>query len=330
MKNIVFANPEFLFGLILIVPMIIWYVLKDKLSHPSIQISSLRAFSKEPKTFRHFLRHIEFGFRMLIIALLIIALARPQTTDNWEDTTTEGIDIILALDVSGSMMAMDFNPNRFEASKDVAIEFIAGRENDRIGLVVFSGESYTQCPLTSDLGVAMNLVRDLKQGIIEDGTAIGVGLANAVNRLKESKSKSKVIILLTDGVNNMGSIDPMTAAQIANEFGIRVYTVGVGRNGTAPFPVQTIFGIQYQEMPVEIDEATLKSIADLTGGKYFRATNNNKLIEIYKEIDKLEKSKTEVKKLSKKEEQFFIFVLAASILMVIVVVIKYLLLKSIP
>jgi len=330
MGNIIFANPEFLFGLIILVPLVVWYILKDKENHPSLQISSLRAFAKVPISYKHILRHIEFSFKILILALMIISLARPQSTDNWEDITTEGIDIVLALDVSGSMMAMDFNPNRFEASKKVAMEFIAGRENDRIALVVFSGESYTQCPLTTDLGVAINLVNDLKQGIIEDGTAIGVGLANAVNRLKDSKSKSKVIILLTDGVNNMGSIDPMTAAQIASKFGIRVYTVGVGKNGTAPFPMQTIFGIQYQEMEVQIDEATLKAIAELTGGKYFRATNNNKLKEIYQEIDKLEKSKVDIKKFSNKEDEFLPLILVAAILLVMVFIIRYLFLKSIP
>jgi Ca-activated chloride channel homolog len=330
MGNIEFANPEFLFGLIIIVPIIVWYILKDRYSHPSLQISTLRAFSKVPLSYKHILRHVEFAFRMLVFALIIIALARPQSTDNWEDITTEGIDIVLALDVSGSMMAMDFEPNRFEASKKVAIEFISGRENDRIGLVVFSGESYTQCPLTNDRGVAMNLVNDLKQGIIDDGTAIGVGLANAINRLKDSKSASKIIILLTDGVNNMGSIDPLTAAQIASKFGIRVYTIGVGRNGTAPFPFQTAFGTQIQEMEVEIDENTLKAISQMTGGKYFRATNNNKLVEIYKEIDKLEKSKMEVKKFSNKEDKFFPLVLLASILLLFTIIIRYLFLKSIP
>ena len=330
MRNIEFANPGFLFGLIIIAPLVIWYILKDRYSHPSIQISTLKAFATLPIGFKQVFRHIEFGFKIIALSLLIVALARPQSTDNWEDITSEGIDIVLALDISGSMMAMDFEPNRFEASKDVAIQFIAGREHDRIGIVVFSGESFTQCPLTSDIAVAMNLVKDLKQGIIEDGTAIGVGLANAVNRLKDSKTKSKVIILLTDGVNNMGSIDPITAAQIAANFGIRVYTVGVGKNGTAPFPVSTIFGVQYQQMPVEIDEATLKQISALTDGKYFRATNNNKLVEIYKEIDQLEKSKLEVKKFSNKEDEFLPLAILAVILLFLALMIKNLMLRSIP
>lgn len=330
MGNIIFANPAFLFGLIIIIPMIVWYILKDGQSYSSIQISSLRAFKTTPLSYKHILRHIEFGIRILAIVLLIVALARPQSTNNWEDTSTEGIDIILALDISGSMLARDFEPDRFEASKNVAIEFISGRQNDRIGLVVFSGESFTQCPLTNDHAVLINLVQDIKQGLIDDGTAIGVGLANSINRLKDSKAISKVIILLTDGVNNMGSIDPITAANIAGKFGIRVYTVGVGRNGYAPYPVQTIFGIQYQNMEVQIDEETLKGIAQLTNGKYFRATNNTKLIEIYKEIDRLEKSKIEVKKFSNKNDEFLPLAVAAIIMLLISLILKYSVLKTIP
>lgn len=330
MGNIEFANPEFLFGLIIIVPMVIWHIIKDGQTQASLQISSLRAFEKTPLSFRHVLRHIEFGLRLLVIALLIIAMARPQSTDNWEDSSTKGIDIVLALDVSGSMMAMDFEPNRFEASKSVAIEFISGRKYDRIGVVVFSGESFTQCPLTTDHAVLINLVNELKQGLIEDGTAIGVGLANAVNRLKDSKAISKVIILLTDGVNNMGAIDPLTAATIAEKFGIRVYTVGVGRNGYAPYPVQTMFGIQYQNMEVQIDEEILKQISKITGGKYFRATNNKKLIEIYQEIDQLEKSKIEIKKFSTKSDEFLPLLIIAGILLCLVIIIRNIVLKTIP
>jgi Ca-activated chloride channel homolog len=330
MENIVFANPEFLFGLIVFVPIIVWYVLKDKNSYATMQISSLRAFDKAPFSYRHLLKHIEFAFRMGTIGLIIIALARPQSTNNWEDISTEGIDIVIALDVSGSMLAMDFEPNRIEACKDVAIEFISGRPNDRIGLVVFSGESYTQCPLTTDYAVLVNLVRDIKQGMIEDGTAIGSGLANAVNRLKESNAKSKTIILLTDGVNNMGSIDPITAANIATQYNIKVYTIGVGRNGTAPYPVQTIFGIQYQQMEVEIDEEILKEISRITGGKYYRATNKKKLAEIYDEIDQLEKTKIEVRKFSNKKDEFFPLIAWAVVLLSLALFIKYVYLKSIP
>ena len=235
---------------------------------------------------------------------MIIVLARPQKTDKFQDISTEGIDIVLAQDISGSMLARDFRPDRLEASKNIATEFISGRPYDRIGLVVFSGESFTQCPLTTDHAVLINLLREIQSGMIEDGTAIGMGLATAVNRIKDSKAKSKVIILLTDGVNNRGEIAPATAAGIAKTFGIRVYTIGVGTQGMAPYPVQTPYGIQYQDMPVEIDEAILQEIAQNTGGKYFRATDNDKLIQVYREIDKLEKSKIDVRQFSRKEEKF--------------------------
>jgi Ca-activated chloride channel family protein len=258
MHNIEFANPEFLWGLLILIPITVWYILKDENNYTSVQISSLRAFPKTPHTYKFYMRYVLFGLKLILLALLIIMLARPQTTNYWEDKTTEGIDIVIALDISSSMLARDFVPNRLEASKDVAISFISGRPNDRMGLVVFSGESFTQCPLTTDHAVLINLFKDIKQGMIEDGTAIGMGLANAVNRLKDSDAKSKVIILLTDGVNNMGAIDPITAAQLAKSFGIRVYTIGVGKNGYAPYPVQTMFGIQYQDMEVKIDEETLK------------------------------------------------------------------------
>jgi Ca-activated chloride channel homolog len=330
MGNIVFKNPEFLYGLIVVIPMIVWYILKDKKNHATIQISSLRAFKTPPYTFKHFLRHFLFGLRVLVVILLIIILARPQSTNNWEDTTTEGIDIVIALDISSSMLARDFKPDRLEASKDVAMEFISGRENDRVGLVIFSGESFTQCPLTTDHAVLINLFKDIKQGMIEDGTAIGMGLATAINRLKESEAKSKVIILLTDGVNNRGSIDPITAAQIAVNFGIRVYTVGVGRNGFAPYPVQTMFGIQYQNQEVEIDEETLKQISQITDGKYFRATNNQKLINIYKEIDKLEKSKVEVKKFSSKNDEFLPLAIIVALLLIFDIIIRNTVLRTIP
>lgn len=330
MRNIVFANPEFFYGFLIIIPIIVWYIIKDKKSHASIQISSLRAFDKVPKTYKFYLRHLLFAFRIIIIALLITILAKPQTTNNWEDKIAEGIDIVIALDVSSSMLARDFTPNRLEASKDVAVEFISGRENDRIGLVIFSGESFTQCPLTTDHTVLINLFNDIKQGMIEDGTAIGMGLANSVNRLKQSEAISKVIILLTDGVNNMGAIDPITAAQIADKFGIRVYTVGVGRNGYAPYPVQTMFGIQYQNMEVKIDEETLKKIAEITDGEYFRATNNKKLKQIYKEIDKLEKSKIEVKKYSSKNEEYLPFAIVVAVLLLFEIIVKNTILRSIP
>jgi Ca-activated chloride channel family protein len=235
---------------------------------------------------------------------MIVALARPQSSLSWQNSTTEGIDIIIASDISGSMLAEDFKPNRLEAGKQIAIDFIKGRPDDRIGLVIFSGESFTQCPLTIDHSVLINLFADVRNGMITDGTAIGMGLATAVNRLRTSQAKSKVIILLTDGSNNAGSIPPITAAEIARQFGVRVYTVGLGTNGFAPYPVQTPAGIQYQKMPVVIDEGTLSKIASLTGGKYFRATNNETLKNIYEQIDKLEKAKIDVTQYHKKTELF--------------------------
>lgn len=330
MHNIEFANPEFLWGLLILIPITVWYLLKDENNYTSIQISSLRAFPSTPRTYKFYMRYVLFALKLILLALLIIMLARPQTTNYWEDKTTEGIDIVIALDISSSMLARDFVPNRLEASKDVAINFISGRPNDRMGLVVFSGESFTQCPLTTDHAVLINLFKDIKQGMIEDGTAIGMGLANAVNRLKDSDAKSKVIILLTDGVNNMGAIDPITAAQLAKSFNIRVYTIGVGKNGYAPYPVQTMFGIQYQDMEVKIDEETLKKISEITDGKYFRATNNRKLKQIYKEIDKLEKSKIQVKKFSSKNDEFMPLAQLAVLLLSLIILIRYTIMRNIP
>ncbi|MGE5420475.1 MAG: vWA domain-containing protein [Chloroflexota bacterium] len=306
-----YEHPEFLYLLLIVPVMIAFYVLKLHKATASLRMPGLHQFEHAGKTFRHYLRHVLFAFRAIAVALLIIVLARPQATDRFQNTTTEGIDIVLALDISGSMLARDFKPDRLEASKNVATEFISGRPFDRIGLVVFSGESFTQCPLTTDHAVLVNLLREIQSGMIEDGTAIGMGLATAVNRIKDSEAKSKVIILLTDGVNNRGEIAPATAADIAKTYGIRVYTIGVGTQGMAPYPVQTPFGMQYRDMPVEIDEDILKNIASLTGGKYFRATDNDKLVQVYAEIDKLEKSIIDVRQFSRKEEKFMIPALVA-------------------
>ncbi|MBE0667869.1 MAG: VWA domain-containing protein, partial [Bacteroidales bacterium] len=291
-------------------------------------LSTARFFGEREKTFRHYLRHVLFGLRLMVLSLVIIVIARPQNVDKWQSSTTEGIDIVLAIDISGSMLARDFNPDRLEASKNVATEFISGRPYDRMGLTVFSGESFTQCPLTSDHAVLINLLREVKSGIIEDGTAIGVGLATAINRIKDSDAISKVIILLTDGVNNRGAIDPLTAAEIAKTFGIRVYTIGVGSMGYADYPVQTPFGIQYQKMQVEIDEALLEKIALMTGGMYFRATDNTSLQQVYSEIDKLEKSKIETREHSKREEIFMPWALAAALLLTTELLLRYLLMKN--
>jgi Ca-activated chloride channel family protein len=312
-----FANREWLFGLLLLIPMTAAYVWRQRRRQTSLRFSGLQPFEGIPVPVRAYLRHLLFLFRLLAVALLFIVMARPQSVNRWQKVSTEGIDIIIDLDISSSMLAQDFNPNRLEAAKDVAIKFISGRPDDRIGLVVFSGESFTQCPLTTDHAVLINLFKEVKSGMIEDGTAIGDGLATAVNRLKDSKAKSKVVILLTDGMNNAGEIAPLTAAEIAETFGIRVYTIGVGTRGTAPYPVQTPYGIRYQQMRVQIDEEVLQKIAAMTGGKYFRATNNKKLEEIYQEIDKMEKSKIDVKQYSKRQEEYMQFALLAALLLLL-------------
>jgi Ca-activated chloride channel family protein len=330
MGDIVFRNPVYLYLLLLLLPLVVWYVYKDRDSRASLQFSSLKGFNENAGWFRRYFRHLLFVFRILALALLIIVLARPQSTTRWRNVTTEGIDVVLALDISSSMLARDFQPNRLEASKDVAIEFISGRPNDRMGLVVFSGESFTQCPLTTDHAVLVNLFNDIESGMIEDGTAIGNGLATAVNRLKESSAISKVIILLTDGVNNKGEIAPVTAAEIARTFGIRVYTIGVGSEGMAPYPVNTPYGVQYRSMNVEIDEAVLKEVAGITEGRYFRATNNRKLRDIYAEIDQLEKSKIDVQEISRREEEYLLFALWGLVFILGEGLFKLFLFRSLP
>ena len=316
MNNFIFINTEFFFLLFIPFALLIWYFFKSKKNSSEIVFSDLHSLEKT-KTIKNKLIHLTYLFKICALILLIIALARPQSSTNWEESTTEGIDIILSMDISGSMLAEDLKPNRLEASKEVAMDFISKRANDRVGLVIFSGESFTQCPLTTDHNVLINLFKDVKSGMVEDGTAIGMGLATAVNRLKESDAISKVIILLTDGVNNKGVVAPFTAAEIAKKFGIRVYTIGVGTEGYAPYPFQTPFGIQYQDVEVQIDEETLQNIATVTDGKYFRATNNSKLKEIYKDIDKLEKSKIEVTEFHKRSEEFNKFAIPALLLLVL-------------
>lgn len=330
MNGISFKNPEYFYLLLLLLPMIAWYIWRNKKAGASIQFSSVMGLSKIPKNWKHYFRHSVFVFLLASMSFLIMALARPQSSNSWQNVTTEGIDIVIALDISSSMLAMDFQPNRLEAAKDVAIQFISGRPNDKIGLVVFSGESFTQCPLTTDHATVINLFKNIESGMIEDGTAIGNGLATAVSRLKESTAISKVVILLTDGENNRGEIAPVTAAELAKTYGIRVYTVGVGTIGTAPYPVQTPFGVQVRDMDVKIDEATLQKIAETTDGKYFRATNNTKLAEIYKEIDKLEKSKMDVHEFSKKEEEYLKFALAGALFLLLGLFLKITIFRNIP
>lgn len=327
----IFANPTYLYLLLLLIPLIGWYIWKLRKSQASLQVSSSQAFDvPQAKSFKIYLRHVPFVLRMIALALLIIVLARPQSTDNWQNTSTEGIDIMLAMDISSSMLAEDLKPNRLEAAKDVAASFINGRPNDNIGLVIFSGESFTQCPLTTDHTVLLNLFKDIQSRMIEDGTAIGLGLANSVSRIKDSQAKSKVIILLTDGSNNMGEIAPVTAAEIAKTFGIRVYTIGVGTQGEAPYPFPTAFGVQYQNVKVDIDEPTLKQIAATTGGQYFRATDNASLRGIYSEIDKMEKTKIQVQEFSKKQEEYKNWALLVLALLLLEVLLRKTVLRNIP
>jgi len=330
MNSIEFANPEYLFLLLLLIPMMVWYVINNDKSQAEIKVSSVSALKNIRKSPKIYLRHALFGLRLLAISLLIMVLARPQSSISWKETNTQGIDVVLAMDISSSMLAQDFKPDRLEAAKDVASKFILRRESDRIGLVVFAGESFTQCPLTTDHAVLVNLLKDIKSGMIEDGTAIGLGLANAVNRLKDSDVKSKVVILLTDGVNNRGEIAPETAADLASTYGIRVYTIGVGTVGNAPYPVQTAFGVQMRPMPVEIDEAVLRKIATKTDGKYYRAMNKDSLKEIYEEIDQLEKTKIEVKNFSKKNEMYLGFGILALLILLLELFLRYSVLRIIP
>ena len=270
----------------------LWIEIRSR--RPHLRVPDLDAWTAGGRSWLEGVRHIPFVLRIAALSLIIVAIARPRSTSQVEKVDTEGIDIIFAMDVSTSMLARDFTPDRLSAAKDIAIEFIAQRPTDRMGIVVFAGESYTQCPLTTDRATLINLMKDVQTDLIDDGTAIGNGLATAAARLKDSDAKSRVVILLTDGVNNMGDIDPTLAAEISKTYGIRVYTIGVGANGTAPYPIQTSWGIELRNIPVEIDEPLLKEIADATGGRYFRATDNTKLQEIYAEIGQMEKTRTTV------------------------------------
>jgi len=331
----IFANSTYLLLLILLIPVIVWYILKGRKRGATLQVSTTSAFDGVGRNYKHWLIHVPFVLRMVALAMIIIILARPQTVDRWQDTEVEGIDIMLAVDVSTSMLSQDLLPDRLEAAKAVASEFINGRPNDNIGLTIFAGEAFTQCPLTVDHAVLLNLFNSISSdiaanGIIEDGTAIGMGIANAVTRLKDSQAKSKVIILLTDGSNNRGEISPLMAAEIAKSYGIRVYTIGVGSNGTAPYPMQTSRGIQMVNIPVEIDEDVLRSIAQTADGQYYRATSNTKLKEVYEEIDKLERTKLQVRELSKNQEAYEPFALVLVICLLLELLLKQTVLRTIP
>lgn len=329
-NGITLLHPWLLLLLLFIPLYVAWYVWRRRTAHATLQVSTLQTLGKAGSSWRTKLRLLPMVLRLLAFALIVVVLARPQSSVSHSDHNTEGIDIVMAIDISGSMQAIDFKPNRLEAAKDVAIKFISGRPDDNIGLVVFSGESFTQCPLTTDHAVLVNLFQDVKTGMLQDGTAIGMGLATAVSRVKESKAKSKVIILLTDGVNNYGAIAPEKAAELAQTFGVRVYTIGVGTRGVAQVPIQTPLGIQMQDMEVQIDEDLLQSIAQKTGGQYFRATDKKSLESIYQEIDKLEKTIMEVRHYTSRTEEFLPFAIAALILLLAEVLLRNTLLRTIP
>ena len=325
-----FEYPQLLWLLaipVLLVALYVWKELKDR--RPHLRVSTLTPWKEGGRSILGIIRHVPYALRIAALSLIIIAIARPRSATEMEKVDTEGIDIVLAMDVSTSMLAMDFKPNRLNAAKDIAVEFIAERPSDRMGIVVFAGESYTQCPLTTDRATLINLMQDVQTDLIEDGTAIGNGLATAVARMKDSDAKSRVVILLTDGVNNMGAVTPQDAAEIAKTYGIRVYTIGVGANGEAPYPVLTPWGNEVRNMKVEIDEDLLKNIADMTGGKYFRATDNTKLAEIFGEIGKMEKARTTVDSFPVYKELFPRFAVIAMLLLLAEILIK-LIIRRLP
>ena len=327
-----FKNPLFFLLLLVLVPYIVWYVLRFKQSLPSLKVPDTTKYVKVPKTFRLYLMHMPFLLRLILMSLVVCILARPQSRHSWSNTDVEGIDIMLAVDVSTSMLAQDFKPNRVEALKEIAQRFIEKRPNDNMGLTMFAGEAYTQCPLTTDHTVLMNLYNSVDcnmaaRGIIDDGTAIGDGIMNAILRLKESQAKSKVIILLTDGVNNSGNISPQTAAEIAKKYGIRIYTIGIGRNGMAPYPLPTGGTAM---LPVEIDEQTMTKISTETGGQYFRAQKNAELDAIYQDIDKMERTKFNVKQFSRRGELYQPFAIASFVVLLLEILLRTVVLKRLP
>ena len=330
-----FASKGYFLLLLLLIPYILWYFLYRRKNEPTMRMSDTKQYLYAPKSLRVRLIHLPMFLRCVSFVLIVCAMARPQTRNSWDNMTVEGINIMLAMDVSTSMLAEDLKPNRMEAAKDVAHEFISGRPNDNIGLTIFAGEAFTQCPMTTDHSSLLRLLQDTRtdiaaRGLIQDGTAVGMGLANAVSRLKDSKSKSKVVILLTDGSNNMGDISPMTAAEIARSLGIRVYTIGVGTNKVAPYPVPVAGGIQYVNIPVEIDTKTLKDIAQTTDGNFYRATNNKELKQIYQDIDKLEKTKMHVKHFAKRYEAYQPFIIAAFLILLMEILLRITWLRKIP
>ena len=326
----IFLHPEYLWLLLLLIPLIVWYIVRLSKMQASFKLASINAFKGVKPGLKVYMRHLPFVMRVVSIALIIVVIARPQSVNSWEETESQGIDIVLALDVSGSMLSQDLQPDRLQAAKKVAAEFVTDRKNDNIGLVVFAGESFTQCPLTTDHSVLLNLLNEIEFGLIEDGTAIGLGLATSVNRLKDSESQSRVVILLTDGTNNRGQIAPLTAADMARSYGIRVYTVGVGTTGMAPTPVQTPFGVRMQNLPVDIDEKTLTEIAVMTGGQYFRAQDTEGLRQVYEEIDEMERYLISVQNVTQRQELFLPFALAAMALILLELLLRRTWLRNIP
>lgn len=326
-----FEYPGLLWLLAIPVLMVLHYIYLEKAGrHPHMRVSVAVPWKKSGPTLMNLLRHVPFLLRIFALVMIVLAIARPRSSEEFSKVDTEGIDIVLAMDVSTSMLARDFTPDRVSASKDIAIEFISQRPSDRMGIVVFAGESFTQCPLTTDRATLINLMKEVETGLIEDGTAIGNGLATAVARMKDSDAKSRVVILLTDGVNNSGEVSPKMAAEIAKTYGIRVYTIGVGKEGMAPYPVMTPWGVQVQNMKVEIDEALLKEIAESTGGRYFRATDNTKLAEIYSEINKMEKAKTSVDSFPVYEELFGTYVFWALLALMLELLLNWFVISRLP
>lgn len=330
-----FVNKEYFLLLLLLIPYLIWYLLHRKTSEPTMRMSDTHAYQYAPKSLRVRLMWLPMLLRIIVFVLVVVILARPQTHSNWGSRTVEGIDIMLAMDVSTSMLAEDLKPNRIEAAKSVASEFISGRPDDNIGLTIFAGEAFTQCPMTTDHKSLINLLQNVRtdiaaRGLIEDGTAIGMGLANAVSRLKDSKTKSKVVILLTDGSNNRGDISPLTAANIAKSLGIRVYTIAIGSKTMAPYPMQVAGTIQYVNMRADVDVKTLSEIASTADGQFYRATNTAELKKIYKDIDKLEKTKMDVKKFSKRYDVYQPFALAALIVFFLEILLRLTVFRRIP
>lgn len=329
-----FAHPFILWFLpVILIPLIIWYIMRHNSMRPSLQVSTIIPFTLIRRPFKQYLRHVLFAMRLIIIAILIVIIARPITNDSWHESTTEGTDIVLAVDISSSMLARDFQPDRLGAAKKVATQFVNARENDNMGLVIFAGESLTGVPMTTDRAALTNYIESLDFNMLEDGTAIGDGLATSINRLKDSKTKSRSVILLTDGSNNTGNVAPLTAAEIARQLGIKVYTIGVGTNGNAPMPTIDYFGrMTYTQQPVVIDEATLKEISSMTGGKYFRATGNKVLEDIFEEIDTLEKSVIDVRNFSHTEDSpltFWLIGIAMS-LVAIEILLRNTVMRTIP